>query len=106
MKEKLMKQLRYLWDELTYGVRWLCLCPSPGKRLVTALVLVVVFGGANIYLVVSSIYNMGKNDAEKEFIELQHIKAIELQTHNDSMDSIKNYELKIKSKDEYEQSNK
>jgi hypothetical protein len=37
---------------------------------------------------------MGKNDAEKQFLELQHIKQPELK--NDSIQSIKNEKNKIK----------
>jgi hypothetical protein len=90
MKDTIGKQLSHIWGELTYGIRWLCLCPSPGKRLVTVLVLVAVFGGANIWFVASSIYNMGKRDAEKKFLELQHIEPLELQHPKDSIHSIKN----------------
>ncbi|GHT02148.1 hypothetical protein AGMMS50276_31800 [Synergistales bacterium] len=99
MKDKLITQLKDVWDEMTYGLRWLCLCPSPAKRLVTVLILILVCGGLNIWFVVSSIYNTGKNDARKEFLELQHIESLKLLQKNDSI----NYELKIKSKEyEYE----
>ncbi|MDR2384546.1 MAG: TraL conjugative transposon family protein [Tannerella sp.] len=91
MKDKLITQLRDMWGELTYGIRWLCLCPSPGKRLVTVLVLVVVFGGANIWFVANSIYNMGKRDAEKKILELQHIEPVELPVSGDSIQAIKNF---------------
>jgi hypothetical protein len=49
---------------------------------------------ANIYFVVSFIYNIGKRDTKKEFIELQHIKSIELQNHNNSINILnqKEYE--------------
>ncbi|MDR1667549.1 MAG: TraL conjugative transposon family protein [Bacteroidales bacterium] len=95
MKDRLITQLRDMWGELTYGVRWLCLCPSPGKRLVTVLVLVVVFGGANIWFVTNSIYNMGKRDAEKKFFELQHIEPVELHLSKDSIHPIKNFKWEI-----------
>jgi hypothetical protein len=91
MKDKLITQLRDMWGELTYGIRWLCLCPSPGKRLVTVLVLVVVLGGANIWFVANSIYNMSKRDAEKKFLELQHIEPVELPLSKDSLHSIKDF---------------
>jgi hypothetical protein len=83
-----------MWGELTYGIRWLCLCPSPGKRLITALVLVVIFGGANIWFVTNSIYNMGKHDTEKKFLELQHIKPVELPLSQDSIHTNKNFKWK------------
>jgi hypothetical protein len=101
MKEKIITQLRHIWDELTYGIRWLCLCPSPGKRMVTVLILIVIFGGLNIYFIVNSIYSIGKRDAEKQFMEIRYIETLELQHKADSIKSIKNEELKIKN-EEYE----
>ncbi|MDR1895417.1 MAG: TraL conjugative transposon family protein [Prevotellaceae bacterium] len=95
MKTNIGNHLADIWGELCYGLRWLCGKPSPLKRLITVLVLAVGLGGANIYLVVSSIYNMGKNDARKAFLELQHIESLELPQKNDSI----NYKLKSK---EYE----
>jgi hypothetical protein len=90
MKDKLIKQLYDIWDELSYGLRWLCLCPSPAKRLVTVISLALILGGANIYFVVSSIYNTGKRDAQKEFLEVEHIKPLELPTQpGDSINQIK-----------------
>jgi hypothetical protein len=99
IRVKIIALLHSLWERADYGIRWLCLAPSPCKRLVTALVLVAAFGGANIYFVASSIYNMGKRDAEKKFIQLQHIKAIRLQNHNDSINILNQKEY------EYGQSN-
>ncbi|MDR0431097.1 MAG: TraL conjugative transposon family protein [Tannerellaceae bacterium] len=91
MKDRLITRLRDIWDELTCGIRWFCLCPSPGKRLITALVLTVVLGGVNIWFITNSIYNMGKRDAEKKFLELQHIEPVELPLSKDSIRSGKNF---------------
>jgi hypothetical protein len=91
MKDKLITQLRDIWGELTYGIRWLCFCPSPGKWLVTVFVLVVVFGGANIWFIANSIYNMGKRDVERKFLELQHIEPVELPLSKDSIHLNKNF---------------
>ncbi|MDR1864470.1 MAG: TraL conjugative transposon family protein [Bacteroidales bacterium] len=99
------EQLLRLEDRAEYHFRRLCGQPSPMKRLVTVLILVLVFGGLNIWLVVSSIYNIGKRDAER--IHIEHIKQLELKHSADSMLSIKNYELQIKNQEyEYEQSNR
>jgi hypothetical protein len=94
MKEKIITQIRHICGELTYGIRWLCLCPSPGKRLVTVLILIVVFGGLNIWFVVSSIYNTGKRDARKEFLKIEHAGKMELQHKADSVGTIKKMEFK------------
>ena len=98
---KIKETLEDVWGELTYGVRWLCLRPSPGMRLSIIIVLFVALSVANIWFVASSIYNIGKRDARKEFLEIEHAGKLELQHKNDSIESIKNYELKIKN-EEYE----
>ncbi|GAB6013637.1 TraL conjugative transposon family protein, partial [Viscerimonas tarda] len=76
------------------------------KRFMMVLIIGGALAVANIYFVVSSIYNMGVSDAKKQFLEVQHIETLKLQqSKKDSIKSIKNYELKIKS-NEYEQSNR
>jgi hypothetical protein len=99
MKDKLITQLKDIRDEIAYGIRWLCKCPSPGKRLVTVLILSVILGGTNIYFVVSSIYNIGKRDAE--LIHIEHIKQLEFKHSSDSINNQLNKKLY-----EYEESDK
>jgi hypothetical protein len=94
MKDKLIERLCDIWDALTCGIRRFCLCPSPGTRLVTVLVLTVVLGGINIWFITNSIYNMGKRDAERKFLELQHIEPVELPLSEDSIHSGKNFNWK------------
>jgi hypothetical protein len=89
MRTSIKNQLTDIWDEFCYGLRWLCGKPSPLKRLITVLILAVGLGGANIYLVVSSIYNIGKRDAQKEYMEIEHIKQVELKHSNDSINQLK-----------------
>ena len=98
---KLKEVLSDIWSELTYGVRWLCLRPSPGVRLSIIAFLIVASSVANIWFIANSIYNIGKRDARKEFLEIEHAGKLELQHKTDSIKSIKNEELKIKN-EEYE----
>jgi hypothetical protein len=88
MKTNIRNQLTNIWDELCYGLRRLCGKPSPLKRLITVLILAVGLGGANIYLVVSSIYSIGKRDG-KEYMRIEHIKQVELKHSNDSINQLK-----------------
>ena len=94
MSEKIKDFLIDIWDRITYCLKCACGRPSRMKRFL----IVVVIGGslsiAYIYMLVSSIYNMGKEDAEKKFIELQHIESFKLQKQ-DSTKSIKNFKLKF-----------
>jgi hypothetical protein len=95
MKINEMKEvLGDVWGELTYGVRWLCLRPSPGVRLSIIITLFVVLSVTNIWFVVSSIYNAGKRDARKEFLEIEHAGRLELQHKNDSIKTIKRMKFK------------
>ena len=91
---KIKETLEDVWGELTYGVRWLCLRPSPGMRLSIIIVLFVALSVANIWFVASSIYNIGKRDARKEFLEMEHAGKLELQNKNDSIKTVKKMEFK------------
>jgi hypothetical protein len=87
---KLKKEYLRFEDWAEYTFRRLCGRPTPLKRFITVLIIGGILAFVNIWFVVSSIYNMGKRDAEKEFLELQHIQTLELQHKNDSIKSIKN----------------
>ena len=90
MKKKIRELLENIWDEIEYCLRLLCGQPSPMKRFI----IVVIIGGslsvAFICTLVNSIYNIGANDARKEFLELQHIEQSKL-LQEDSTLSIKKY---------------
>lgn len=71
------------------GLRRVCGGLSPKRRLITILSFCVIFGSMSIYMTVSSIYNIGKRDAEKKYMEIGHIKEVELQHSNDSTNHVK-----------------
>jgi len=85
MKTKIIELLQDITGEITCGLRYLCGKPSPVKRLV----LVLVIGGALyisfIYTLADAIYSIAKNDAEKEFMEVEHMRRLNLK--NDSIRS-------------------
>jgi hypothetical protein len=89
MKTNIKNHLTEIWDELTYGLRWLCLRPSPAKRLAAILILIFVLSGLNIWFVASSVYNIGKRDARRELLQIEHIRQPELQQKNDSINQLK-----------------
>lgn len=101
MKQKAGNLMANIKADIEYGLRRLCGRPSPLKRFIVVLVIGGVLTVANIYIVVNSVYNIGKRDVQKEFIELQHIEAPKLQQRKDSLDLITNYRLKNKNQ-EYE----
>jgi hypothetical protein len=92
---KIRDFLTHACGEISYGLRMLCGKPTPMKRFITVLIIGGALAVANIYFVVSSIYNMGVSDAKNKFLELRHIETLELQqSKKDSIESIKNHELK------------
>ena len=70
------KLLKNVTGELSWGVRRLCGKPSPMKRFVMVLIIGGALGTAFLYTFVDAIYSIAKNDAKKEFLELEHIKRL------------------------------
>ena len=99
MIRKLINQVNeWLEDKLRSIVRPL----SPDTRVIVILTMLLLFGGLSIYMTVSSIYNIGKKSAEKEFLEINHIERLELKRK----DSINHYQLqKYGTESEFESGN-
>ena len=76
--------IRKVQDWVDDKLRQLCGRITPEKRLFVLLTMFVVFGFASIYIFVSAIYNIGKNEGQR--IEIEHIQMLELQKR----DSINN----------------
>jgi hypothetical protein len=89
IRVKIMALLHSLWERTDYGIRWACYGISPAGRLIITLIFFLLYGILAIYVTVSSIYLIGKKDAEKEFLELQHVQRLELQHKNDSINHLK-----------------
>ena len=66
-------------------LRRMCGRITPGKRLAVILLMFFFFGGLSIYITVSSIYNIGKQDGER--LQIEHIKQLPLH-RNDTIESI------------------
>lgn len=58
-------------------LRHLCGRITPEKRLAVILVMFVVFGITSLYIFVSAIYQIGKNEGQR--IEIEHIEGLKLQ---------------------------
>lgn len=58
-------------------LRHLCGRITPEKRLAVILVMFVVFGITSLYIFVSAIYQIGKNEGQR--IEIEHIEGPKLQ---------------------------
>jgi hypothetical protein len=86
LRMKIKQFVTEAWSEIRYGLKCLCGQATPVRRFVAVLTVCCVLAVANIYSVISSVYGIGKRDAKKEFLRLQHIESLKLQ----SRDSIKN----------------
>ncbi len=51
-------------------LRGLCGRLSPEKRVMTIIVLVVLFALVNFYMIFRAIYDIGREDAQQEVIEI------------------------------------
>ena len=87
-----MSMINKLSDKVDEWLRRMCGRLTPGKRLAVILTMLLSFSCLSIYMTVSSIYNMGKRDAAKEMIEIEHIRNINLRQKQDSINNYKYYD--------------
>lgn len=87
MVKKIFTNLR---GSLDHKLRHACERLSKDTRIV--IIVIFIIGGSilSIYWTISSIYNMGKMSAEKDFMEIKHIERLKLQRK----DNINQYQLK------------
>lgn len=74
MIRKCMNRIQDCADD---SLRRLCGRITPGKRLAVILTMFLFFSIASVYIFVSAIYNIGKNEGRR--IEIEHIRLLELQ---------------------------
>lgn len=83
------KYVRKIQDWVDDNLRRLCGRITRGKRLAVLLTMFLFFGIASIYIFVSAIYEIGKNEGQR--IEIEHIQMLELQKR-DSINQLKIYD--------------
>jgi len=88
MRTGIKRSLTIAQDAVEYRLRLLCGRPTPVKRLITVLIIGMALMAANIWFVVSSIYNIGRGDAQTELMKMQHIEMLRLQYQKDSVNHI------------------
>lgn len=84
------KYVRRVQDWVDDNLRRLCGRITPEKRLAVILTMFVVFGFGSIYIFVSAIYNIGKNEGQR--IEIEHIQMLELQRKDSINNQLKFYD--------------
>jgi len=97
-KSKTKIFLTNAWEEFKYNLGYCLGQLTPARRLLLVLFFGGTFAAAYVCILVSTIYNIGKREAEKEFLEIRHIESL-----NNYEFSITNYELQTTNKEnEYE----
>ena len=72
------------------GLRGLLGRLTPDRRIILVITMFLVFGGLSIYMTFSSIYNFGKNKAEKMQIEQIESLKLQLEQQRDSINNLNN----------------
>jgi hypothetical protein len=88
MAKKLLSGLHNRMKERTKRA---CGSLNRDARFLITLILFLGLGAGSIFMTISSIYNIGRKNAEKEFMDIEHIKRLELQ-QKDSLNTFKNLE--------------
>ena len=88
MAKKLFGGLRNRMKERTVKA---CDSLSRDARFIITVVMLLGLAGGSIFLTIRSIYNIGRKNAEKEFLQIEHIKRIELELSK--KDSINTYKI-------------
>jgi hypothetical protein len=85
MAKKLLSGLR---NRMKQRIIQACTSLSRDARVLITLILFLGLGGGSVFITIRSIYNIGRKNAEKEFMEIEHIKRLELQ-QKDSLNTFK-----------------
>jgi len=83
-----MKVKEFSKSKIEFYLRRICGRPSPTKRLVIVLLVCVKLAAINIYFLFSSVYSIGKNDAQKDLLQIEHIEGLKI-PRNDSINLLK-----------------
>ncbi|MBD8390411.1 TraL conjugative transposon family protein [Dysgonomonas sp. BGC7] len=89
MIRKIMKHINGWLEE---GLRGILGRLTPDRRIILVIAMFFVFGGLSIYMTFSSIYNFGKNKAEKMRIEQIESLKLQVEQQRDSINNLKSVE--------------
>lgn len=87
MIQKIMNRIN---EWLEDGLRGILGRLTPDRRIILVISMFLVFGGLSIYMTFSSIYNFGKNKAEKMQIEQIESLRLQLEQQRDSINNLNN----------------
>lgn len=86
MIQRIMKRIN---EWLEDGLREILGRLTPDRRIILVISMFLVLGGLSIYMTFSSIYNFGKDKAEKMQIEQIESLKRQLEQQRDSINNLK-----------------
>ena len=78
MKRRIITRIQDWADE---SLRRLCGRITPDVRVTLIVIMLLLFGGVSVYMTVSSIYRIGRNDGKE--LGIEHVRRLQLP--NDSI---------------------
>lgn len=84
----IQEKFKSLRERIVRCIRTFLNSITPDGRIIIVLVMLFIFGGVAIYMTVSSINNMGRN--ENRHLKIEHIESIDLPQKTDSITNKKN----------------
>lgn len=79
----IQEKFKLQWERIVRRIRDLLDGITPDGRIIIVLVMLFIFGSVAIYMTVSSIKNMGRN--ENRHLKIEHIESIDLHKKTDSI---------------------
>lgn len=89
MIRKIMKHINECLEDVLRGILGRL---TPDRRIILVIAMFLVLGGLSIYMTFSSIYNFGKNKAEKMQIEQIESLKLQVEQQRDSINNLKSVE--------------
>ena len=92
MIRKLINKVNEYWED---GLRNLFGRLTPDRRVILIVIMLMIFSGLSIFMIFSSIYNLGKDRGEK--MQIDHIERLQLELKKmrhktDSLKQLNNFQ--------------
>jgi hypothetical protein len=89
---KIIEFMRDAMGEIAFGLKQLCGRPSPVKRFIIVAVAGAAMGIASVCVLVTSVYNLGHANAQKEIPNLNTVRQLNMKTDSITILKQKLYE--------------
>jgi len=98
-KSKIKIFLINAWEEFKYNLGYCLGQLTPIRRFMLVLIFGGALGTAYICILYKAVYNIGKRDAERQFLEIRHIESPDFQLKQNSINFLNQEEYEY----QYEQ---